>query len=193
MRHITHLAVLLAVFGCKKKESDAPQPGASPAATTPAAAPMPARPPTPAEPPPTPVAMTAEELRPTCAKIVTAELAAKTHGATEVKDEALAGLPRGAMCSLLQGTEQVGSIMIACKPDLDVSAIERERAAMTKAVDLPTPVGRGGYRISSIVFYNDDETPCRLQVAFNSVPSDAALTTALRAIMAAVTPTSVRP
>lgn len=138
--------------------------------------------------------MTEDELRPTCAKIVTAALAAKTHGATEVKDAMPGGgMPRGAVCSLLKGTEQVGSITIACKPDLDVSAIERERAAMTKAVDLPTPVGRGGYRLSSIVFYNDDETPCRLQVAFNTLPEDGALTDALRAIMAAVTPTSVRP
>lgn len=186
------LAALLALVACKKKENDAPAPSAketgsaaaAPATPTPAPAPAPT-------PPPAPVALTAEELKPTCAKIVTAELAAKTHGATEVKQEGGEG-GRLAVCTLLKDGESVGSITVACKPDLDPTAIQRERAAMTKATDIPPSIGRGGYRISSIFFFNDDETPCRLQVAFMTVPADDVLPDALRAITAAVNPGTLK-
>lgn len=191
MRHTPLLIALLVVAACKKKEGEAPPPSAAPTAPgTPAAAPTPPTP-TPAPPPPTPVQLTEEQLRPTCAKIVTAELAAKTHGATKVEDKSVASLPRGAICALFKGDEQVGMITIACDPNLDPTAIERERAAMTKAKDLSPPVGRGGYRISSMVIFNDDETPCRLHIGFGEIAEDK-WPDALRAIAAAVNPDTLK-
>lgn len=193
MRHTALLVALVAITGCKKQETEAPPPGANPPTpTAPAPAPTaPTPPPTPAAPPPTPVKLTAEELNPTCAKIITAELAAKTHGATDVKDET----PRPgklAICSLLKGAEVVGSVTLACNPDLDTSLIERERAAMTKAKDMTPSIGRGGYRLSSMFTFNDDETPCRIQVAFVEMPADDVWPDKLRAIMAAVNPAALK-
>jgi hypothetical protein len=193
MRRTVPLVALLAIIGCKKKETDAP-PATAPTGSAAMAAPAPeptAPAPTPAAPPPTPVKLTADELKPTCAKIITAELAAKTHGATEVKDET----PRPgalAICSLHKGADQVGSVTLACNPDLDTSLIERERAAMTKAKDMTPPIGRGGYRLSNMFTFNDDETPCRIQVTFVELPADDVWPDALRAIVAAVNPGTLK-
>jgi hypothetical protein len=200
MHKIVSLVALAALVSCNKKKDDAPaaakptgseEPAAGSSAPA-AAAPTPT-PAAPAPPAPTPVKLTAEELKPTCPKIVTAELAAKTHGATEVvpQGSTTSGKPL-AICQLNKGTELVGSITIACNPDLDPTAIERERAAMTKAKDLPGTVGRGGYRLSSVVFMIDDETPCRIQAAWTTPPEDAAWTEALRAITAAITPATLK-
>lgn len=194
MHKIVLLAALLALVACKKKENDAPAPSAKESGSAAVAPATPPATPTPAPappPPPAPVALTAEELKPTCAKIVTAELAAKTHGATEVKQEGTEGGAL-ALCQLLKNGESVGSITIACKPDLDATSIARERAAMTKATDIPPSIGRGGYRISSIFFLIDDETPCRLQIAFTSPPADDVLPDTLRAVTAAVNPGTLK-
>ena len=191
MRHIAPLIALFAVAGCKKQEADAPPPGANPPTGSAAAAQAPTPTPAPPAPPPTPVKLTAEELNPTCAKVITKELAAKTHGATEVKDET----PKPgklAICSLLKGGEVVGSVTLACNPDLDTTLIERERAAMTKAKDMTPSIGRGGYRLSSMFTLNDDETPCRIQVAFVEMPADDVWPDALRAIVAAVNPANLK-
>lgn len=187
MRNIAPLVLLLVVVGCSK-DKEAPPPSAkSPAAAAPAPAPRP----TPPAPPPTPVNLTAEELKPTCAKIFTAKLAAKTHGATEVKQEGPTGGAL-AVCQMMKGAELVGSVTIACNPNLDTTAIERERGAMTKAKDLTPMVGRGGYRLSSNFIFNDDETPCRLTVNWMTTPADEVWPDALRAIAAAVNPTTLK-
>jgi hypothetical protein len=192
MHKLVLVVALLGFVACKKKETEAPPPTATaPAPTTPTPSPTPAPAPAPATPPPTPVKLTADELKPTCAKIFTPELAAKTHGATEVKD---AGAKSGALaiCELRKGNEQVGSATIACNPDLDPTAIERERAAMTKAKDLTPSIGRGGYRLSSTFTFIDDETPCRIMVNWMTTPADDVWPDALRAIVAAVNPNTLK-
>ncbi len=194
MHRIVPLLALVSIVACKKDDAPAPAAKEAPSGSSAAAAPAPTPTPTPppAAPAPTPVKMTAEELKPTCPKIVTTELAAKTHGATDVKPQGSGADKPLAICELSKGGELVGSITIACNPDLDPTAIERERGAMTKAKDLPGPVGRGGYRLSSVVFFIDDETPCRIQAAWVTPPEDAAWTEALRAIAAAVNPSTLK-
>jgi hypothetical protein len=187
-------AVVVLVFvACKKNETEAPPATTeTPAAgsSAPAAAPTPSPAP-PLPPPPTPVKLTAEELKPTCAKIITPELAAKTHGATEVKEEGNKG---GGMtiCQMFKGPELLGSATIACAPDLDPTAIERERGAMTKAKDLTPSIGRGGYRLSSNFTFIDDETPCRVVVNWMTMPADDVWPDALRAIVAAINPGTLK-
>ncbi len=192
MRHTAPFIALLVVAGCKKTEEAPPATAnPSPTAAAPVEAPPPTPTPTPAPPPPTPVKMTAEELKPTCAKIVTAELAAKMMGGNAVKDET----PRPgalAICSIMKDAEQVGSVTIACNPDLDTTLIERERAAMTKAKDMTPMIGRGGYRLSNMFTFNDDETPCRIQAAFVNLPADDVWPDALRALAAAIHPGSLK-
>jgi hypothetical protein len=190
MRQVVVFAALLVVVACKKKDADAPPPTAQEVAPTEATA-EPTPPPAPPAPPPAPVNLTADELKPTCAKIFTAELAAKTHGATEVKEEGNKG---GGMtiCQMFKDGELLGSATIACTPDLDPTAIERERGAMTKAKDLSPSIGRGGYRISSNFIFIDDETPCRLMVNWMTTPADDVWPDALRAIVAAVNPDTLK-
>lgn len=157
-----------------------------PSATPPAAA-------TPPAPPPAPVKMTAEELKPTCEKIFTADIVAKTHGATKVESQVHKADKPLAICQFSKGDEVVGSVTIACNPDLDTTLIERERAAMTKAKDMPAGIGRGGYRLSNAFFFNDDETPCRINANWVNPPTDdAAMGDALRAITAAVNPATLK-
>lgn len=193
MYKVLTLAALVALVACKK---EAPASGgnetgsAAPAAGSGSATPTPAAP-TPATPLPTPVEMTAEQLKPTCEKIFTAEVVAKTHGATAVEQKGAPGVGPLAICEFKKDDEVVGSATIACKPDLDVNLIERERAAMTKAKDMPAGIARGGYRISNAFFFNDDETPCRLNVNWVTAPEGDALADALRAITAAVNPTTL--
>src|SRR6185503_15587340 len=136
MHQLLALVAFVGFVACKKDKdssqgtAEVPAAGAS---TTPAApAPAPA-----AAPAPTPVKLTAEQLRPTCAKIFTADVAAKTHGATTVKENAATSNEHGGMavCEFAKDGEVVGTATIACNSDLDPSAIERERAAMTKATD----------------------------------------------------------
>jgi hypothetical protein len=193
MYKVLSLAVLIALVACKKENkapassetgSAAPSAGSGSAAATPPSAPP--------APPPAPVTMTAEQLKPTCAKIFTAEVAAKTHGATAVEQKGAPGVGPLAICELKKGDEVVGSATIACKPDLDVTLIERERAAMTKATDMPAGIGRGGYRVSNAFFFNDDETPCRINANWVTVPEGDALADALRAITAAINPTTLQ-
>lgn len=145
----------------------------------------------PATPPPTPVNMTAEELNPTCAKIFSAELVAKTHGATEVKDNTPKP-GRMAICEFRKGEDVLGTAMLACNPGLDVTLIEQERAAMTKAKDLTPMVGRGGYRLSNSFVFNDDETPCRLMVSWMTLPADDVWPDSLRAMVAAINPATLK-
>ena len=192
MRPIALSALLCLAVACKKDDAEAPPPAAeAPAATEEATAPTPPpEEPTPA-PAPEPVDLTAEQLNPTCAKIFTAELAAKTHGATEVKQDET-NAPGMAICQMLKDGESLGSATIACTPDLDPTAIERERAAMTRAQDLSPPIGRGGYRLSSNFIFIDDETPCRLMVNWMTPPADDAWPDALRAIVAAVNPDTLK-
>jgi hypothetical protein len=187
MHYLAPFVALLCFVACNKKESEAPPPPPTPTPTAPAPTPTPA----PTTPPPAPVKLTADELKPTCAKIFTPELAAKTHEATEVTETGSKG---GAMtiCELRKGTEQVGSATIACNPDLDPTAIERERAAMTKAKDLSPSIGRGGYRLSSNFIFIDDETPCRLMVNWMTTPADDVWPDKLRAIVAAVNPGTLK-
>lgn len=201
MYKLLPLVALVIAVACKKQEGDAPAPASSkdpgsaapagsgsPAATPPAPTPAP-----PATPPPTPVKMTAEELKPTCAKMFTAEVVAKTHGADKVEQQGAAGDKPLAICQFSKGAEVVGSVTVACNPDLDVTLIERERGAMTKAKDMPAGIGRGGYRLSNAFFFNDDETPCRINANWVSPPEDeAALAAALRAITAAITPATLK-
>jgi hypothetical protein len=189
MRHIALSAVLCLVVACKKDDAEAPPPTAEPPASEEATAPTP--PPEEPTPPPTPVDLTADELNPTCAKVFTAELAARTHGATEVKEEET-NAPGMTICQLLKDGEQLGSATIACRPDLDPSAIERERDAMTKAKALSPSIGRGGYRLASNFIFIDDETPCRLMVNWMETPPDDAWPVALRAIVAAVNPGTLK-
>ena len=132
--------------------------------------------------------MTAEELKPACAKLFTAELAAKTHGATEVNEQG----SKAITCQFKKGADVVGGVTVACNPDLDPSLIERERAAMTKAKDLPAGIGRGGYRIANSFIVIDDETPCRLMISFMEPPADDALPDVLRSITAAVNPGTLK-
>ena len=190
MRHIAMVAALCSLVACKKDDAEAPTPAAEapPGEEATAPTPPPEAEPTP---PPTPVDLTADELNPTCAKIFTAELAAKTHGATEVKQDET-NAPGMAICQMLKDGESLGSATIACRADLDPTAIERERAAMTKAVDLSPSIGRGGYRLSSNFIFIDDETPCRLMVNWMTTPPDDAWPDALRAIVAAVNPGTLK-
>src|SRR5687768_7107119 len=114
MRHTIPLVALLFVVACKKEEPAAPPATApSPAPGTPTPAPAPAPAPAPTTPAPAPVTLTAEELKPTCAKIMTPELAAKTHGATEVKETGGQGRPM-VVCELIKAGEAVGSATVAC-------------------------------------------------------------------------------
>jgi hypothetical protein len=194
MRKSLSLFALVLAVGCNKDKAKEAPPAtatgsAAPAADVPAQAPAPA--PAPAAPAPEPVKMTKEELNPKCAKLFPADVAAKAFaGATEVKEETAKG-PL-AICQFMKGEESRGSVTIACNPDLDPTAIERERGAMTKAVDLAAPVGRGGYRISNSFVLIDDETPCRIMANFMTLPEGAAETDALRAIIGAVNPGALK-
>jgi hypothetical protein len=194
MHHVALLVAMLLVFACKK-EKEAPPTTETPKPVTPAApapAPAPAlAPAAPAAPAPAPVKLGADELKPTCAKIFTAGLAAKTHGATEVKSAMDKPGPM-TVCQLIKDGAVVGSATIACNPDLDPTAIERERAAMTKDIDLTPSIGRGGYRISSNFTFIDDETPCRIIVNWMTTPADDVWPDALRAITAAVNPSTLK-
>lgn len=185
VRSMVSFAATLTLVACGKGDKQATPTsgtGSAPSAVTPPAEP------TPAPPAPAPVKMTAEELHPTCAKIFTPELIAKTHGATEVTEQG----SKVITCELKKGADVVGSVTVACMPDLDASLIERERGAMTKAKDLPPGIGRGGYRISNSFVVIDDETPCRLMINFMEPPADDALPDVLRAITAAVNPGTLK-
>ena len=195
MRYIALVAALVSVVSCSKKdEGEASSPADSPAESgeqQPAADPQPEPPadPEPAGPPVEPVNLTAEQLNPTCAKIFPAEVADQLWSASEVRQEAQA--PGMVVCQMFKGEEMVGGVTMGCKPDLDPTAIERERAVMTKATDLPPSIGRGGYRIANSFVFIDDETPCRLMVSFSSPPADDALAGHLRAITKAVAPSTL--
>lgn len=195
MRPIVLFAALSFVVGCNNKDAETPPPKAEspePSAEAPEpSAEAPATAAAPETPPPEPVNLTAEELKPTCAKIFPAELATRTHGATEVKEE---GNPAGGMviCQMAKDGEPLGSATIACKSDLDPTAIERERAVMTKAQDLSPAIGRGGYRISSSFIFIDDETPCRVMVNWMTTPADDVWPDALRAIASAINPGTLK-
>ena len=193
------LVALVVLVACKKDAdapasatgSAAPAPGASAEGNPPAPSPTPAPPVTP---PPAPVKMTADELRPKCDKIFTADVIAKSHGADKVEAQGPQADKPLAICQFSKGADVVGSVTVACNPDLDVTTIEKERAAMTKAKDMPAGIGRGGYRLSNAFFFNDDETPCRINANFVNPPADeAAMADALRAITAAITPASLKP
>lgn len=186
------LVVAVALVGCKTS-GDAPAKETGAAATTGSSG-TEAPPTSPAPPPmPAPVAMTAEELKPTCEKVFTAEVVARTHGADKVETKTPASNDKPlAICQFNKGDEVVGSVTLACNPDLDVTTIERERAAMTKAKDIPVGIARGGYRISNAFFFNDDETPCRINANWVTAPEGAALADALRALAAAVNPTTLK-
>lgn len=141
----------------------------------------------------TPVKMTAEELKPTCEKIFTAEVVAKSHGADKVENTTPASNDKPlAICMFKKGEEFVGSVTLACNPDLDVTTIERERAAMTKVQDIPAGIARGGYHISNAFFFNDDETPCRFNANWVNAPTGDALAEAMRTLTAAVTPATLK-
>lgn len=189
------LALVLVLAACKKS-GDAPAKESGSAGSA-EATPTEAKPeaPKPAEPKPmpAPVAMTAEELKPTCDKIFTIEVVGKTHGADKVENSTPASNDKPlAICMFKKGEEVVGSVTLACNPDLDVTKIENERAAMTKAQDIPAGIARGGYRISSAFFFNDDETPCRFNANWVNVPEGDALAEALRTLTAAVNPTTLK-
>lgn len=186
------LALGLAVMGCKKTDEAAPATGsADPAAkqAEPHKVPAPAAEPT--APPPTPVDIPEAELNPTCAKVMPVEVAAKAFAGATAVNESMAK-NRLAICEAKNGEEVIGSLTIACKPGLDPSSFAAERAAMTKAVDLDPKVVRAGYRISNVFFVLDDETPCRLQIAFVAGIADDAWPAAVRAIMAQVTPANLK-
>lgn len=193
-RYLSVVAVGVALVGCKKDaEKATPATGASgsPAmADKNAEAPVPNAPTPAAAPPPQPVKLTKEDLNPTCAKLFPADVATKAFGATEVKEDTARG-PL-AICQFLKKGESLGSVTIACNPDLDPTAIDRERGAMTKAVDLPAAVGRGGYRISNSFVIIDDETPCRIMASYMTPAEGPAMADALRAIVAAVNPSTLK-
>lgn len=188
------LVVAVALVGCKTSgDAPAKETGTTATGSAGSAAPPTQPPPAPPPPMPTPVAMTVEELKPTCEKVFTAEVVATTHGADKVETKTPASNDKPlAICQFQKGDEVVGSATVACSPDLDVTAIERERAAMTKAKDIPAGIARGGYRISSAFFLNDDDTPCRINANWVTAPEGAALEDALRALTAAVNPTTLR-
>lgn len=192
------MLVLVLVLAACKKSGDAPAAGkesgsagktAAGSAEAPKAEPPKAEP----KPMPAPVKMTAEELKPTCDKIFTVEVVGKSHGADKVENSTPASNDKPlAICMFKKGEEVVGSVTLACNPDLDVTKIENERAAMTKAQDIPAGIARGGYRISGAFFFNDDETPCRFNANWATVPEGDALAEALRTLTAAVNPTTLK-
>lgn len=193
MRTFVPVLFVVATVGCNKDKQEVPAATGSASTAEKAADPAPPAPtpaPTPAPPPLQPVKLTKEELNPTCAKLFPPDVAAKTHGATEVKEDTARG-PL-AICQFMKGGESLGSVTVACNPDLDPTAIDRERGAMTKAVDLPAPVGRGGYRISNSFVIIDDETPCRIMASYMTPAEGPAMADALRAIVAAVNPSTLK-
>jgi hypothetical protein len=180
-------------FACKKEtEPSSSNPQGSAQAPSVAASETPPPPsPTPAPPPPTPVQLTADELKPTCAKIFTPDVATAAFGATTVKQEQTSKEAL-AICQFEKDGASLGTVTIACDPDLDATLIERERDAMTKAKNLPAQVGRGGYRLANNFNIIDDETPCRITASYVSPPEGDALASTLRAIVAAINPSTLK-
>jgi hypothetical protein len=186
MRMTALLIPLALATGCKKETESSPAP--TPGETPPPPSPTPAPPP---GPPPTPVQLTADELKPTCAKIFTPDVATAAFGATTVKPEETSNEAL-AICQFEKDGTSLGQVTISCAPDLDTTLIERERDAMSKAKSLPGQIGRGGYRLANNFNFIDDETPCRITASYMTPPEGDALAGALRAIVAAVNPATLK-